>query len=105
MRLTVFPALVVLAVSLQAQGPTFTRVYPLGTTEGVFAYSRISPDGNYLAYAAQAFDTTRIRPRSPENLFGPPGTVTTQTVTVVDLRTAKVLFTEQGIDAYWSLDG
>ena len=84
--------------------PTFTQAYPLAATEGVFAYSRISPDGNYLAYASQAYDTTRPRPQTAENLFGPAGTVTSQTVTIVDLRTKKVLFTESGIDPYWSLD-
>ncbi len=98
-------ALALAAGPLSGQRPTFTRVYAITPAEGVFAYSRISPDGNYLAYASQAFDTTRARPRSPENLYGPSGTVTTQTVTVVDLRAQKVLYTEAGIDAYWSLDG
>lgn len=88
------------------QVPAFTRAYPLSPTEGVFAYSRISPDGNYLAYASLAYDVTRPRPQSSENLYGPSGTVTSQgTVTVVDLRAGKVLYTERGIDAYWSLDG
>jgi hypothetical protein len=32
------------------------------------------------------------------------GAVTSQTVTVVDLRTKQILFTERGIDPYWSLD-
>src|ERR1700752_1481180 len=59
-----------------AQPPAFTRAYPLAPTEGVFAYSRISPDGNYLAYASMTYDTTRPRPQSQENLYGPAGTVT-----------------------------
>ena len=89
-----------------AQAPTFTRAHALSETEGVFAYSRISPDGNYLAYASQAFDTTRgnDRNRSPENLYGPTGLITRQTVTIVDLQNGNVLFTERGIDPYWSLD-
>jgi len=83
----------------------FTRAYPLADTEGVFAYSRISPDGNFLAYAAMTYDLSRPRPQTQENLYGPAGTVTNPgTVTVVDLRSTKVLYTERGIDAYWSLD-
>jgi hypothetical protein len=99
-------ALAVTAVSADAQppSPAFTQAYPLAATEGVFAYSRISPDGNYLAYASQAIDTARPGRRSAENLYGPLGAVTSQTVTVVDLRTRQVLFTERGIDPYWSLD-
>ena len=95
-----------LAAHPSVQTPTFTRAYPLAPTEGVFAYSRISPDGRYLAYASMAYDTNRPQQRSSENLYGPAGTVTDPgTVTVVDLRTSQVLFRESGIDAYWSLDG
>ena len=99
-------ALAVAAASADVQppSPTFRQAHPLAATEGVFAYSRISPDGNYLAYASQAFDTTRPGEQSRENLYGPSGAVTSQTVTVVDLRTSTVLFTERGIDPYWSLD-
>lgn len=71
----------------QQQAPVFERVYPLGADESVFAYSRISPDGNLLVYAAE---TPGGRQR---------------TITVVDLRTREVVFTEPGIDAYWSPDG
>lgn len=92
------------AMSVTAQTPTFTRAYPLAATEGVFAYSRISPDGHYLAYASQAFDTTRPGSKSNTNLYGPVGIVKSQTVTIVDLQTSKVLYTERGIDPYWSLD-
>jgi len=89
-----------------AQKPEFTQAYALKPAEGVFAYSRISPDGNFLAYASLTYDTSRPRPQSPENLYAAPGTATDMgTVTVVDLRSGKVLFTERGIDAYWSLDG
>ena len=89
-----------------AQKPEFIQAYALQPAEGVFAYSRISPDGNYLAYASLTYDTTRPpRQQSPENLYATPGTATNMgTVTVVDLKTRKVLFTEVGIDAYWSLD-
>jgi hypothetical protein len=69
------------------RAPRFERVYPLSANEGVFAYSRISPDGNVLAYASE---TRGGRQR---------------TIRVVDLRTREVVFTEPGIDAYWSTDG
>lgn len=72
--------------------PSFERVYPLKPEEGVFAYARISPDGRFLAYASETRDESR--PRS-----------VIQTVTVVDLRDRRILFTEPGIDAYWSNDG
>lgn len=89
-----------------AQRPDFTRAYALQPAEGVFAYSRISPDGNFLAYASLTYDTTRPRQQPNENLYAAPGTATSSgTVTVVDLKTGTVLFTERGIDAYWSLDG
>jgi hypothetical protein len=70
-----------------SESPTFERVYPLSPREGVFAYSRISPDGNLLAYASE---TPNGRQR---------------TITVVDLPTKEILFEEPGIDAYWSTDG
>jgi hypothetical protein len=94
-----------LGLTAQSAPPQFTKAWPLAAAEGVFAYSRISPDGNYLAYASQKFDPTRPGRPSNENLYGPSGSVTTQVVTVVDLRSEKILFTENGIDAYWSLDG
>ncbi|MGH7470788.1 MAG: hypothetical protein ACRENP_22810 [Longimicrobiales bacterium] len=72
--------------------PRFERVYTLQSGEGVFAYSRISPDGRYLAYASEAQDALRRGNK-------------TQTVTVVDLRKRAIVFTEPGIDAYWSNDG
>ena len=69
----------------QAPAVRYDKVYPLQAGEGVFAYARISPDGRTLAYASM---------------------MRNQTVqTVVDLPASKVLFTEPGIDAYWSLDG
>jgi hypothetical protein len=74
------------------------RLYPLRAEEGVFAYARISPNGQTLAYASIMPDGTR-----PQVAGRPQSTGTTQTV--VDLRSGKILFTEPGIDAYWSLDG
>jgi hypothetical protein len=72
--------------------PKFEKIHELGAEEGVFAYARISPDARYLAYASQERDTPRPAPVG-------------RTVTVVDLKTHNVLFTEPGIDAYWSNDG
>jgi hypothetical protein len=72
--------------------PVFEKIYPLKAEEGVFAYARISPTGQFLAYASETPDPSRA------------GAIA-QTVTVVDLRTRRVLFTEPGIDAYWSNDG
>ncbi|HST58430.1 MAG TPA: hypothetical protein VLK84_07080 [Longimicrobium sp.] len=68
------------------------RVYALRADEGVFAYARISPDGRTLAYASE------IHPADQ------PGRIV-QTVTVADLPSGRVLFSEPGIDAYWSVDG
>ena len=70
---------------------SFDRVLELKPDEGVFAYARISPDGRFLAYASEM-------PR-------PTGRGILRTVTVVDLQTTRVVFTEPGIDAYWSNDG
>jgi hypothetical protein len=83
-------ALVASATSPRA--PRFERAYPLQPEEGVFAYSRISPDGRLLAYASEGTGAQRRGGRA-------------QTITVVDLRTREVVFTEPGIDAYWSNDG
>ena len=86
------PALVAVAVTAPVtRAPRFERVYPLPPEQGVFAYSRISPDGRYLAYAAES------RPGARRRLV--------RTITVVDLRTRTILFTEPGIDAYFSTDG
>src|SRR6476619_5470567 len=74
-----------------ARGPRYERVFTLKPKEGVFAYARISPDGKRLAYASQ------ISAR-PMNQRG-------WAVNVVDLATQKILFSQQGIDAYWSNDG
>lgn len=66
----------------------YVKVHPLLPKEGVFAYSRISPDGGKLVYASEG--TTKGVPRM---------------ITLVDLATHKVLYTEPGIDAYFSPDG
>jgi hypothetical protein len=84
-------ALLLVGAQTQPKAPSFERVYPLKDGEGVFAYARISPDGRSLAYASEMPD-----PRVPQRIL--------QTVTVVDLPSKKILFTEPGIDAYWSLD-
>jgi hypothetical protein len=73
------------------QGPRFERVLALDPGVGVFAYSRISPDGRYLAYAAETREGRR--------------NALVRTITVVDLSDGRVLFTEPGIDAYFSPDG
>jgi hypothetical protein len=76
----------------QSKGPQFDRAYALKPNEGVFAYSRISPNGRYLAYASEMPDSNRR------------GAITT-TQTFVDLETKQVQYQEPGIDAYWSNDG
>ena len=75
-----------------AGAPKYERVYTLKPREGVFAYARIAPDGNQLVYAS------RVDARNPT---GPQGYLET----IVELKTGRVLFSESGIDAYWSLDG
>lgn len=77
---------------LSQDRPSLQRAYALRPGEGVFAYARVSPDGESLAYASEAVlpsDSTRI----------------VQTVEVIDLRSGRVLFEEPGVDAYWSTDG
>jgi hypothetical protein len=81
------------AAAQPSAAPAFAQVYPLKPEEGVFAYSRISPSGRYLAYASEMPQRTLLQPFR-----------ITQTVTVVDLQTGEILFEEPGIDPYWSLD-
>lgn len=71
-------------------GVSFERILELKPDEGVFAYARISPSGKYLAYASE--------------MPAPSGRGITQTETVIDVATKKVLFTEPGIDGYFSND-
>ena len=68
-----------------ARAPQFDRVLALDPAEGVFAYSRISPNGRHLAYASERHGA--------------------RTITLVDLATKRTLFTEPGIDAYFSTEG
>src|SRR5688500_12248998 len=88
--LLIAPLALVLGASARP-APRFERAFALKPEEGVFAYSRISPDGRFLAYASEKKAAS--------------GRGITQIVTVVDLKDGKVLFTEPGIDAYWSNDG
>jgi hypothetical protein len=74
------------------QRPVSRRLYSLASTEAVYAYARISPNGRFLAYAARPGTSV-------------PRGVITPTISVVDLETNTVLFTEPGVDAYWSPDG
>jgi hypothetical protein len=76
----------------RAHATKFTPIYPLKPDEGVFAYARISPSGQFLAYASELPD-----PQNRRSIK--------RTVTVVDLATRQIVFTEPGIDAYWSDDG
>jgi hypothetical protein len=73
-------------------GPTFERIHALAPEEGVLAYARISPDGHLLVY-----------PSETKRAAGGRGF--DRTVKVVDVQTRKILFTEPGVDAYWSTDG
>jgi hypothetical protein len=84
-------AAAILFQSPRAGVPRFEQVYPLAPSEGVFAYARISPDGKTLAYASEYSER--------------PGGMTERTIRVVQLASRKILFTEPGIDAYWSNDG
>ena len=97
MSLRPIVALIVTSVAIapacsQTARVRFERAYQLKSAEGVFAYARISPDGHVLAYASEL-----ANPRRPNDIQ--------RTITVVDLRTGAVSFTEPGIDAYWSNDG
>jgi hypothetical protein len=85
-------AAAILLASAEPTLPVMERIYPLAPQEGVFAYARISPDGNMLVYASET-----------RRAIG--SAVVDRTVTIVDVRTRKVFFTELGVDGYWSNDG
>jgi hypothetical protein len=92
-RVLAVAALLVLAVSsgsARTATVTFEKIFPLKSNEGVFAYARISPNGRYLAYASE--------------MPNPTGRGVTQTETVVDLKDQRVVFSEPGIDGYFSND-
>jgi hypothetical protein len=88
----VLPAVALLGAHRAPPAPRYTKLYTLKPKEGVFAYARISPDGRTLVYASEKSDARH-----------PNGIKTAETV--VDLATKKILFSEDGIDAYWSIDG
>jgi hypothetical protein len=88
----VLPAIALLGAHRVPPAPRYTRLYTLKPKEGVFAYARISPDGQRLAYASEKSDARH------------PGGIKTAE-TVVDLTTKRFSFPEDGIDAYWSADG
>ena len=71
--------------------PTFTRLLEL-RDESVFAYSRISPNGRFLVYSSER--TSARRPGYDGRMLY-----------VYDLVDRSVVFTDSGIDGYWSPDG
>ena len=78
--------------SIEPFGTRYQHVLPLSPGVRVFAYSRVSPDGDALAFALD--DTTRFRfLRRPRTLH------------VVDLNSRETLLSEPGMDGYWSTDG
>jgi hypothetical protein len=90
--LFVVSLVIVLLVDGQARTTiTITPAWRLKIDESVFAYARISPDGRFLAYASDKRNPAR---RSYH-----------QVVTIVDLNTGEIVFSEPGIDPYWSVDG
>lgn len=93
LALVLIPLTVIISMAPQAPptAPSYSEIYPLKPREGVFAYARISPDGTKLVYASQL----PARPGAPRGW----------TETLVDVPAKSVVFTESGIDAYWSLDG
>lgn len=69
-------------------GPTYTKIHGLTAREGVFAYSRISPDGSRLVYASNI----------GRELAEPQ-------LMVIHLATGRTLWTGRGVDGWWSPDG
>jgi hypothetical protein len=93
MRFALLIPMVVLAGAMPSRrAPEYTRIYTLSPKEGVFAYARIAPDARMLVYASEQLD-----PRRPDGI--------STSETVVDLASRTVIYTEEGIDAYWSTDG
>jgi len=89
--LVVLSAAALLSAPQTLTAPRYVRVHTLKPKEGVFAYARISPDGRRLVYASQ--------------ISARPANDRAWTETAVDLASQKVVFSAQGIDAYWSNDG
>lgn len=69
-----------------------TRLLELQPDEGVFSYSRISPDGNLLAYASERRHPVDRRRRTIH-------------ATIADLSDRRIVFSEPGLDPYFSNDG
>jgi len=67
-----------------------TKALALAPNERVFAYSRVSPDGQYLAYASHVVAPTEGQPKLVQR--------------VVNLAASKVVFSEAGIDGYFATD-
>jgi len=67
---------------------TYEKILPLSPEEGVFAYSRISPDGNFLSYASERHVGADIK----------------TTVNFIDLKSKKILYSEPGMDSFWAPD-
>lgn len=67
---------------------TYEKILPLQPEEGVFAYSRISPNGNFLSYASERHVGGDIK----------------TTVNFIDLKSKKILYSEPGMDSFWSPD-
>lgn len=74
---------------IQDSHTRYREILPLQPEEGVFAYSRISPDGNYLSYASERKVGTELK----------------RTTNFIQLASRKVLFSEPGLDSYWAPDG
>ncbi len=92
---SIFLAIAILAPFCMAESPSpsilthYEKILPLAPDEGVFAYSRISPEGDFLSYASERHDGPDIK----------------TTVNFIDLKSKKVLFSEAGMDSFWSPDG
>lgn len=111
MRVLIFAFVLAVAGSEAAQSsPSIERLYPLRPQEQIYAYARISPSGNFLAYAAELpADQVAEDPQRIETVIGRDGTprqvlINTEILTVVDLRTRRTLFQSPGVDGYWSND-
>jgi hypothetical protein len=96
-RLVVISVLGILGVVLDAcsgqpAAPEFKQILALKPEEGVFAYARISPDGRSLVYATEGSGTARTGGPFP-------------TINVRDITNGSLLFSEPGVDGYWSPDG
>jgi hypothetical protein len=71
--------------------PRLLRVHRLEKDETVFAYARISPSGELLAYSSEQ--------------LAPDKHLVSRTEVVVDLSSGRTVWSTPGIDGYWSNDG